>query len=233
MTCTTCKGCINDLCLKKVPLFSTLTDEELMAFFACVQHLEFNKNEVVYYEGDVPQGLMIVNQGCLKAYKDSFQGRRQIYYVFHEGAFFGENNLLFDQKILYSVVASIPSKVCLIQKKDLDELLKKYPEVTQKILQEVLKRLEHMELAMQSLSIKDIDGRIKSFLLEMALQSGQKTETGLLVRLSLNRQEIADYLGIARETVSRKFGQLEDEGHIKQLDNQQILILNKNIFEEV
>lgn len=233
MTCTRCNGCINDLCLKKVPLFSSLTEDELMAFFECVQHLEFAKNEVVYREGEVPKGLMIVNHGCLKAFKDSYQGRRQIYYVFHEGSFFGENNLLFNQKIMYSVVASIPSKVCLIQKKDLDELLKKYPELSQKILQEVLKRLEHMELAMQSLSIKDVDGRIKAFLLEMALQSGKKTQGGLLVQLSLNRQEIADYLGIARETVSRKFGQLEDAGHIKQLDNQQILILNKAILEEV
>lgn len=233
MTCTTCKGCINDLCLRKVSLFSTLTDDELMAFFDCVQHLEFKKNEVVYQEGDVPKGLMIVNRGCLKAYKDSYQGRRQIYYVFHEGSFFGENNLLFDQKIMYSVIASVPSQVCLIQKKDLDELLKKYPELSQKILQEVLKRLEHMEIAIQSLSIKDVDGRIKAFLLEMALQSGTKTEKGLVIQLSMNRQEIADYLGIARETVSRKFGQLEDDGHIQQLDNQQLLILNKNLFEEV
>jgi CRP/FNR family transcriptional regulator len=79
---------------------------------------------------------------------------------------------------------------------------------------------------------KSIETRISSALLEFSKKFGKNHPEGLLVELPLSREGIANYIGVARETVSRKLGTLQDEGIIKMLGNKKIIIVDRKALQE-
>ena len=79
---------------------------------------------------------------------------------------------------------------------------------------------------------KNTEIRVCAILLEFADRYGKKHSKGTLVELPLSREGIANYIGVARETVSRKLSLLSDEGIIEMIGNKKILILDKKALEE-
>ena len=84
--------------------------------------------------------------------------------------------------------------------------------------------MTRLEYALQSIGVRNVDNRIGSILLEFAEKYGIKDGTDTIIHLPLSREGIANYLGVARETVSRKFSQLENEGLLYSINNKEILI---------
>ncbi len=83
------------------------------------------------------------------------------------------------------------------------------------------------------MGVRALEGRIGAALLEFADKYGTPAPGGTLVRLPFSREGLASYIGIARETVSRKLGQLESDGVIRSEGNRAILILDRTALEEV
>lgn len=62
-------------------------------------------------------------------------------------------------------------------------------------------------------------------------QSGEKKAEGIIINLELTREDMANFVGVTRETVSRKLSKLADKGILKISDNKQILIIDKTYFD--
>jgi CRP/FNR family transcriptional regulator len=148
-------------------------------------------------------------------------------YVFSEGDFFGERNLFGGQTAPYSVQALEPVKVCSFTRENFRALLAAHPDISLGIIEALEERIARMENAMQSLGVRSLDGRIAALLLDYAEKYGTEVPEGLLVRLPLSREGIANALGVARETVSRKLGQLETDGVIRSVSNRSIVIVDR------
>ncbi len=228
-----CGHCQNELCIRKVPIFSSMNPEDLERITDLVNHKEFKKGETILFDGEKSEAIIIINEGSAKAYKYTSDGREQILYVFSEGDFFGEQNLLSDRKATYSVEALQPMKVCTISKTQFQKLLYVHPDIAVKIISELGDRMARLENAMQGMGVRNVDNRIGGILLEFAEKYGTQVKDGVLIQLPLSREGIANYLGVARETVSRKLGQLENDGVIRSLNNKSILILNSKALEEI
>jgi CRP/FNR family transcriptional regulator len=153
--------------------------------------------------------------------------------VFSEGDFFGEQNLLSDRTATYSVEALQPVKTCILSKTQFQRLLYQHPDIAVKIIAELGERMARLENAMQGMGVRNVDNRIGSILLEFAAKYGTKGQEGTLIQLPLSREGIANYLGVARETVSRKLGQLESDGVIRSVNNKSILILDSDALVEI
>ena len=123
-------------------------------------------------------------------------------------------------------------KVCMLTKEHFTQLLQHYPGIAIKIIEELGSRMSRLETAMQSMGVRSVDARISSLLLDFSGKYGKKVPEGILVRLPLSREGMANYLGVARETVSRKLGQLESEGVICSVSNKSLLILKENVLQE-
>lgn len=227
-----CEGCLKRLCVHKVPVFSSLGREELAEIASMIQHRAYKKGETLFTERDNPDALVIVNEGSVKAYRITPDGREQILYVFAEGDFFGERNLFGRQAAAYTTEALEPVKTCSLTKERFHELLHAHPEIALKIIEELEERILRLENALQSMGVRSVDGRISALLLEFAAKYGATVPEGILLRLPLSREGLANYLGIARETVSRKLGQLESEGIIRSITNKSILLLNREALKE-
>ncbi|MGF7144617.1 CRP/FNR family transcriptional regulator [Anaerotaenia torta] len=215
------------MCIKKVPIFSSLSNDEVETISGLINHREYRKGELLMHDGERSENIVIIHEGSAKAFKYTTDGREQILYVFSEGDFFGEQNLLTNRAATYSVEALQPVKTCSLSKGQFQQLLYQYPDIAVKIIAELGERMARLENAMQGMGVRNVDNRVSGILLEFAAKYGSEDKEGTLIQLPLSREGIANYLGVARETVSRKLGQLESEGIIRSVNNKSILILNK------
>lgn len=227
-----CESCQHRLCVRKVPIFSTLAPEELGRIASLIVRKQYAKGELAAIEGANPGGLTIINKGQVKAYRDTQEGKEQILYVFSEGDFFGEKNLLRNQEVRYNVEALEETHLCMIKKNDFQQLLMEYPGIGLKIMEELCSRLEQLENAVESMGTRSVEERVNAVLLEFARKYGKAHPKGILMELPLSREGIANYIGLTRETVSRKMGLLQDKGIIEMIGNKKVIIINKKALEE-
>lgn len=228
-----CQHCLNKLCMHKVPIFSMLNHEELVRISEWVEHREYKRGEAVFNAGDKVDSLMILNEGHAKAYKYTPDGREQILYVFSEGDFFGEQYLLSKGQAAYTVEALVTVRLCKLSRSQFQQLLFRYPHIAVKIIEELGERMGRLESTMQSMGVRSVDARIGALIMDFSSKYGKPAGEGVLVQLPLSREGMANYLGIARETVSRKLGQMENEGIIRSVSNKSLLILNKEALKEI
>jgi len=209
-----------------------LDAEELSMVSSLITTKKYSKGEMIILEGSNPESLFIINSGKVKAFKDTQDGKEQILYIFAEGDFLGEKNLLYRQKATYNVEALEETRICLINKRDFQQLLRECPDISLKIMSELCNRLERLENAIENMGTKKIEARVSSVLLEFMNKYGKDHPKGTIVELPLSREGIASYIGVARETVSRKMSRLQDEGIIKVVGNKKIIVLNKEALEQ-
>ncbi|NLZ82341.1 MAG: Crp/Fnr family transcriptional regulator [Clostridiales bacterium] len=226
ITCD-CGRCKHDICMHRVPIFSALDEKEISNIADLINHRDYKKGELVVNEGDSMDSIIIMNQGSAKAFKYTIEGREQILYIFAEGDFFGEKNLLSSQTTTFYVEALQDIKTCSLSRSQFQKLVHKYPDIAIKIIDELGKRLARLENSLQSMGVRNVDSRLGSILLDFEKKFGVNVSEGTLIQLPLSREGMANYLGVARETVSRKLGQLEHDGVIRSVNNKSILITNK------
>ena len=87
----------------------------------------------------------------MKAFRNTIDGREQILYIFSEGDFFGEKNLLRDQPSNYAVEALEETHVCIIHKNDFQKLVKEYPDIGLKVMEVLCQRLDRLENAVETM----------------------------------------------------------------------------------
>ena len=230
--CIRCGACGHESCVGKVPVFSSLGAEDLAHVASLIRHRDYQKGGILFSERDPLDALVIVHSGSVKAYKLTPEGKEQILYVFKEGDFFGERNLFGDQPASYTAEALEPVKTCSINRDSFRALLLESPGIAIKIIEELENRIARMENAIKSIGVRSVDGRISALLIDFADRYGTILPEGVLIRLPLSREGMASQLGIARETVSRKLGQLESEGMIRSLGNRRILLIDREALAE-
>lgn len=223
-TVCNCGNCQHQLCVSRVPIFSGLAPEELSKLAALIIRKKYEKGELIIMEGSRPESLVIIDQGQVKVFRNTVEGKEQILYIFAQGDFFGEKNLMKNQEASYNVEALETTNICMINKKDFQGLLRDYPEIGIKIIEELCSRMEKIEGAVQSMGTKSIESRINGVLLDFVDRYGKKHPKGILVELPLSREGIANFIGTARETVSRKLSALQEEGIIEMIGNKKILV---------
>ena len=232
-SCFQCIECHKDFCIKNIPIFSSLSREDIEKISSLMTHREYKRGEMIFMDGERVDSIIIICEGSVKAFKDTADGREQILYVFSEGDFFGIRNILNDRTATFHAEALQALKACILSKRQFQTLLYEHPDIAVKIIEILSNRMVAMENAMQGMGVRNIDNRVGGLLLEYAERYGSIVEEGLLIQLPLSREGIANYLGVARETISRKLSQLENDGIIRSISNKSILILNQKALEQL
>jgi CRP/FNR family nitrogen fixation transcriptional regulator len=155
----------------------------------------------IFGEGDPAEHIYQVVSGAVRTHKLLSDGRRQIGAFYLPGDIFGLENVATHR---FTAEAITSSTVRLASRKRLDDVAKCDPSVLRTILAETARNLVHVENHLLLLGRKDSLERVAAFLLEMHLLSTQAD----VIHLPMTRRDIADYLGLALETVSRAFAAL-------------------------
>lgn len=210
--------------MQKVPIFSMLEGSEALAITGLIMRKSFKKGQAIFYEGDRADKFYILNSGKIKIYKNNREGKEQILYILVEGDFIGDLNLLKKGHFQFNAEAIEEVGVCILTKDDFDIIVRNNPEISLRILENLHDRLVSLENLVQTLSTKDVEARIAGLLVSFAESFGTEEEGKVLIDLPLNREEMANFIGVTRETISRKLTSLQEEGMIELVGSRKIRI---------
>lgn len=222
-----CNSCRGELCASKVPIFENLNNEELLEIVKTINHKEYIKGDVIFTEGNIANTLYFVNEGKIKLYKYTKDGKEQILHVLSEGDFFGELDLIKPSKYGFNAKAIVDSKICTLTKEEMKDIMMRNPEIGIKLLETVGERLAKVENLVQNLATNDVDSRMAYLITDLMEKYGEATGNNISIKLPLSREEMANYIGVTRETISRKLKKLEDENLIKIIGTKNIVILDE------
>ena len=190
-------------------------------------HKVYKKGDILCSQGAKSDTLFIINEGQVKISKLTKEGKEQIVHIFTSGDFFGELSLFSNDEIYtFDAYAISNVKICTLTKQDMDRIIMSNPEISLKLLQVISKRLTQTENLAQNLATNDVEIRIAFMILEFADMYGVPVSQGLKISLPINREEMANYVGVTRETISRKLSIFEELGIIS-LKGNKILIIKQ------
>ncbi|WP_379152255.1 Crp/Fnr family transcriptional regulator [Paenibacillus sp. sgz5001063] len=220
-------------CTRKVPIFASLSGADLSRISAMIIHRKYSKGQSLILEEQPTDTLYIIQQGQVKLSKMTPQGKEQILHILTAGDFFGELSIFnSDELSNFSAYALKDTSICMLTKTDMELLIMDNPDIAFKLLKTVTKRLAHTENLAQSLATKDPEIRIAYMILELSDVYGKMRGDKIHIDLPLSREELANYVGVTRETISRKFAIFEDLGLIELIGNKQMIIRNRPSLEK-
>jgi CRP/FNR family transcriptional regulator, anaerobic regulatory protein len=228
-----CSTCQNKYCASKVSLFQHLDELGLERITKLIGNRVIRKGETAFREGDSLSSLYIVNRGSIKAYTYTREGREQILYILAEGDFLGELSLLKEDIFEFNVTALEDTTMCVLAQADFRTVLAESPEIRDQIMAHAFDRIKSLEKLVQVLTNKDVDVRIAVLLVNMAEGFGIEGKEGIVISMPLSREDMAAYLGLTRETVSRRLSALQTEGILRLDGNRRVIIRHLNRLKEL
>lgn len=228
-----CNRCENGLCVSKVEIFKRLNHEDLLEIVKLTGHKTINKGDYLCHEGDELNTLFIINEGKVKLSKSNADGKEQILNILSSGDIFGEYHLFSQAPYNFSATALSASKICTLSKQHMDYLLDKHPSISGKILTEVSKKLIMTENLVMNLSNVNTDAKVAYVLLNLAQTYGQKVGGKIKIQMPINREEMANYAGVTRETMSRRLSVLEQKGILSFKGYKVIIIEDREKLENM
>jgi CRP/FNR family nitrogen fixation transcriptional regulator len=181
--------------------------------------MPFSRNAEIYGENEPAEYLYKVISGAVRTYKVLNDGRRQIGSFYLPGDMFG---LEVGNEHTFSAEAVADCKVLVIKRSALVALASRDNEVARQLWTMAAGELQRAQDHIMLL-IKTAQERVAGFLLEMAGRNSGASE----VELPMSRQDIADYLGLTIETVSRTLTQLENSGAIMVPTSRRIVLRSR------
>lgn len=209
-------------CISLVPIFNHLEEEQMDEIMDVSVSKSYKKGEIIYRDGGKSDSLYIISAGRVKIYRLSESGKEQLLRILTAGDFTGEL-ALFSEAIHDSYAEAMENtSLCMITRTELQEFLTRYPSISLKILSEFSERLKVSEKQTARFATEKVETRLALFLAECL----EKDYTSLTITLPMAKKDLASYLGTTPETISRKIGELEDAGLIRQKSQRRIEILD-------
>ena len=158
------------------------------------------------------------------------EGKEQILYILSEGDFIGAFNLLKADEFDFSAMALENTQISTLEKSAFDEIMLRNPEITLKIFEKAYERIIKAENLVERLSSSNPDAKVIGLLIDLASDFGSPSDDGggVILDLTISREEMGSYAGIARETMSRKLQLFDEMGLIKLIGAKRILIYDLN-----
>lgn len=227
-----CDRCKNELCASKISIFQNLSRKDLIEIIKMTGHKTYNRGEIIFQEGNEADTLYLINEGKIKLFNYTKNGKEQILHILSDGDFFGELNLLKKGEYSFYAEAITSTKVCTLKKEKMSNLIIERPEIGLNILEVVVERLSKVETLVKNMSTNEVEVRIAYLLLELINKYGSRTINGLEIESPITREEMSNYTGLARETISRKLKKFEKEGIIKLVGLKKIIIINEEKLQD-
>ena len=184
---------------------------------------EYQRGDVLFWEGDSCDGLYIVEQGSAKIFRLSPQGRQYIVRILQEGDTFAEVPAFDGAMNPANVEALEICRVWVIDSEMLRGLVKVYPQFAQKVLVNFGRMLRGMVRMVSEMAFYQVTHRLARLIADDLPQEKNTPHW--------TQEQLAARLGTVREVVARSLKELERSGAIK-IEDRRIQIADKEIFRQ-
>lgn len=195
--------------IQQLDLFKGIAQQKLQQIESMFFMKEYCKREVIFEPGDKNK-VFVVKTGQVELYQLTPSGKKTIIERLFPGSLFGDLGSESSGEIF--VEATTDSYVCSMEKNRFFTLISKYPELSEKLMKQLFNRLLTVEKRMSSVASDNALQR----LIKLLLSLGSKKEEGYMeISDKFTHEELAQMLGISRQTVTTLINQLEKKGLIK------------------
>lgn len=219
-----------DCAVRPLSFCSALDDDELVCLSEIVQPQRIEANHTIIDEGEPAHGMYNVTAGAVKLYKLMPDGRRQITGFLFAGDFIG---LATNNAYVYSAEALVPTSLCRIPRRQMDQLMEEFPKLQRRLFGMASNELAAAQDQMLLLGRKSAKEKIASFLLGLSERANRRGQPESPVHLPMSRADIADFIGLTTETVSRTITQLKGSGVIRLLDGGRIDLVDRQALADL
>ena len=209
--------------LSRNEYFEGLNEDLLKQVAEHMQLREFERGEALFWEGDKCAGLHIIEQGFVKLYRLSPQGRQYIVRVLQEGNTCNEVPTFDGGVNPVNVEALETTQVWVIQADVLRELINRHPEFSQKVINNLAKNLRGLVRMVSEMAFYQVTHRLARLL------SAQSPDE--LGGTPWTQEQLAARLGTVREVVARSLKELERSGAIN-VEKRRISISDPNVLAQ-
>lgn len=216
-----CTVCIH----KKLCMTHQMSAELLKQFdHLVVRQRPLKKGKHVYWQGSPFKAIYVVRSGAVKTYRVSPQGTEQVVGFYYPGDLIGVDGLYKDRYINSAITLDI-TNICTLPFDQVSDFLCKSSDF-QKFFLSYLCGEIYQEQKHHVLSGKSVEERVAAFLIALSLRNERHNLSALHFRLVMKRKDMANYLGLAVETVSRILGKFQKNNWLN-IDHHEVTLLDK------
>ena len=206
--------------LRKIPLFSPLSDEILSNLSTTVRLQNIKQGQVIFRKGDEGTALYILRSGTIKIVLPSRLGAEIIVSIFSDGDFFGEMALLDGEPRSADAVAIKPSELLVLSRNDFLSFLQSDVNAVNAILSVLTKRMRKTHDLLEDVCFLTISQRLSKLILELGKIYGRNEGDSIILDISLTQKELGDMIGATRESINKELKMLRERGLIEMKGNQ-------------
>lgn len=189
--------------LQRVPLLAALTDSDRQTLARSASRRRYRRGDIIFQKDDPGHSLFIVARGSVRIYVPSTQGADLTLAVMGPGQFFGDLSLLDGRPRSASAAALGDTHVVVLERSDFVAVIRTRPAAVMSVLAVVVRRLRETDEMASDLAFLDVGGRLAKKLLDLAETNGVKRQDGVLLDMPVTQEELANMIGVTRESVNR------------------------------
>jgi CRP/FNR family transcriptional regulator len=217
--------------ISKTPLFSGLDESALQEIAVITIRKDYDKGQIIFSEGDAGNGFYTVVGGIVKIFKVAPEGKEQILHIFGPGEPFGEVPVFTGRPFPATAQAIAETSLLFFPKTAFVALIHHNPSLALSMLGVLSLRLREFTVQIENLSLKEVPGRLASYLLYLSEEQGNPHA----VILKISKSQLASLLGTIPETLSRILARMAaarlisvQGGDIRLLDRNGLESLSEN-----
>ena len=211
--------------LEQSYLFSGLEQHELTEIAREARLRKVQAGAYFFYEGDPAAVLYVLHEGRVKFTQVTAEGHSVLLRVIGPGELFGTVAALGDARHPASGQAVTASSALAWNSATIRRLMEQHPRLALNALRFLSLRVAEFQDRYRELATQRVERRVANALLRLIMQIGRPVEGGILIDLTLSRQDIAEMTGTTLFTASRIMSSWEAQGLVK-TERARILVLD-------
>ncbi len=221
--CLTCAARTSDLC-------SGVPDHDIDDLFVSSARLTLEPGETLLLDGDPSDAVYNVIDGTMMLTRLGHEGNRQILSFLFRGDFIGFSS---DTVYRFNAEAVTKSTLCRFDKNRLETLFKKHPTMESRFRTMAAKIIEASLDLIYTLGRRSALERVAAFILYLKEREHVPNVRGAVIHIPMTRADIADFLGLTLETVSRAFSKLKRDRVIRLATLHDVEIVDQRRLREL
>lgn len=196
-------------------MFGSLCAAELAQVSEAKSCTSYRKGQVLFHEGTRPLGVFCLYEGKVKIYKLGADGKEQIIRVARESDILGYKAMISEEAYQVTAETLEDCTICFLPRQDFMQLVTESPAFNKRLLQSICHELGTMSAGMTNLAQKSVRERLALTLLMLRDTYGSGERENEEVVINLTREDMANIVGTATETLIRLLHDFKEENLIE------------------
>ena len=218
--------------LSMVDILGPLSEEQMEDLAKRAPDTFLDEDDILYTPKGGTEGLFILKKGRVQLYEVNAEGEEITLSVIDDGNIFGEMALIGQSlKGLY-VRALTPATVVSLRREDVEDLIRKEPEVGLRLVRDLAQRLHDSERRYADIIGKDVPARLATLILTLVDSEGVVSSESYRIPTHYTHEQLGSMIGCKRVAVTWAFRKLEEGGAVA-LKERRIIVKDKDALQDM